>query len=646
MFQILSTYCLYAAAFAPLFLVKASFFPFIAYKALFFRMSVGLAALFFLIHLLSSLRNQEYIKKLVTRLKHPILVSAMVFAGAMTLAAALGVNPTQAFWSNFERGDGAFQLVHYVAFLVLCALTLTDRKRLERMLIVNIFVSVPVCLYALLQLTITDVNNWFVIAAGARVSGTLGNPSYLAAYLMFILSFILYFVLQKKNQWRITLSAIGIFELFILLKTGTRGAFLGLLAAVIVFVITTASRSESKKVKHWMLGTLAAIAALIVVFFATHQAAVWNNVPVLNRLVNLNSAINDIKPRLWSWGTALSGFAERPIAGWGAESFGVPFDKYYNPNHFGIESFFDRTHNIFLQYAIDGGLIVLIPWLAMFYFYYRRLARRKKDHWHTILFVLPIAYLTQGFFLFDTLPIYLGLFVLFTLVINTEHELPEEEVVPDGSLPGINKATATLLIVGFMSFGYFTLWLPAKKNQALVTALSLQNSFMGQISAREPITITPLDIMQAFEQALEQQSPIGQEETIGMYQKFVLNLVEMASQSAEAQKNPQFILELGKLIARTNELFDANTGIFPGLKQQYINGGINLRYGLSFNQRPFLERGKRLYTEALTIAPKRLEFIRVLMEVARVENDAAALTRWQSKAHEYRPDLFQKPTAN
>ena len=646
MFYKLSKFFIYASLLSPLLLVKVMFFPFIAGKAIFFRGMVDLALLCFALHLLSHIDNREFWQRFVAKLKHPLIICVAVFAILFTLTALIGVNPTQSFWSNFERGEGAFQILHYALFFIMAALLFTDKKSIERLLIVNIVVSVPMCIYAFLQLiTPIESGSAFVIAPGERVSGTLGNPSYLAAYLIFILAFLLYFFIKYKDpSWRVLIGLLFAFEFYIFLNTGTRGAFIGVVVAMLLLAAINFLITRDRHIRLALGAIFIVIVALTGTFFLTRQAKVWQNVPVLSRLINFNSALNDIRPRLWTWGSAVSGTLERPVTGWGAENFAEPFDKYYNPKHYGIESFFDRTHNIFLEYSISGGLLVLLPWLAIFWFYYQRLNRRPKDFWYSILFVTPIAYLVQGFFLFDTLPIYLVFFIFLVLSMNTEgqeiHLLPEK----GSGLRGANTATAALLAVGCGALLYYTAVIPLQKNNLLVEALVYQNTLAQNINAGGKLSVSPAQVIERFHIAMEYKSVVGQEEAVGMYQKFALNLLENASRDEKLVNDPQVRAEIRILVDDANRWYDANKGIYPGLKEQYINGGINLRAGQTFRHADYLARGREMFLDALSKAPTRLEFINVIIELAQLENDTVTLDTWSRRAAFYRPDIFKLQT--
>lgn len=628
---------MYASLFAPLVVLRSSYFPFIAGKTICFRVLIELALLCFLFHALTGLTEEE--KK---KLKHPLVIASMIFGAVFLLSAFTGVNTVQSLWSNFERGDGAFQVIHYVIFFILLVVLFPDRKKMDALLLTNIGVSLLMSAYAVGQLVNNgDANAGFFLASSSRVSGTLGNPSYLAAYLLVTLSFVVYFFIHKKALWqRITLGAIFIFETYILLHTGTRAAFLAIIIGAIILCVTNLIITKNKKIRIWLGVGLALVISLPVIFFATPTARIWSDIPLLNRIINYESALTDIKPRLWTWNSALSGFKDSPLIGYGAENFPYPFDKYYNPGHYGIESFFDRTHNIFLEYMITGGIILLLAWLSMFYFYYERLFKRQKDFWWSVLFVVPIMYFAQGFFLFDTLPIYIIFFLFMAFFISQESpvHIPDTNKKKQFSAPVI---LTFIIITGVIGYSiYYTDYLPARKNYLLTQSLMLQNTFSSQVAQGvKQVTVTPAQIIDAFHSTLKFNSPVGQEETIGMFQKFNIYLVDLIAGNKEAMKDEKFVSEIRKLVNDTNTWFDNNLNLFPGIKEKYLNGGINLRVGLSFGQPDLLARGKKLYKEALEAGPNRLEVIRVLIEVARIEKDSATFETLLAKAKSLRPDI-------
>jgi len=654
-----------AALAAPLVLFRESFFPFISVKAIFFRTSVelGLAAL--LLHLIFSTERDTW-QRLWKRLKQPLVIAVAVFTFAFIITSLAGTAPGLSFWSNFERGEGGFQVLHYLLFFLLLVLLFPKREQLRWPLFTHLIVSFFVSVYALLQLAAVQAFftasagggsalSW-IVGASTRVSGTLGNPSYLAAYLLFTFAVISYLFINYKATWlRWSLGVLFFFQVFILLKTGTRGALLGLIAAVIILLITNFFISKKQLTKQILLGLAALPIILMTFFFQYPEATVWSKIPGLDRLTNLESAVTGIQPRLWTWQSGLDGFADRPLLGWGAENFAVPFDRHYDARHFGIESFFDRTHNVFLEYAISGGLLVLIPWLAIWVVYYRVVSRRKRDIWWSVLLAMPAAYLIQGFFLFDVLAIYLALFLFLALVVNTPptpEESEQADLDAEMGASGLKVILGGLVLLIIFTNLYMTAYRPLQKNFLLT-----QGVVFDQITLSIPLENQERaqQFLQSFDKtvgnyqtAYEYDSVVGQEETIGSFTKFFISVMERITQVPPLATNSQVRARLAEVLGLANEWYEAHPTIDQNLKNRFINAAANIQYSLVptadassvvLADTEYLERGVAQLEDALMEAPNRIEYVRVLLKVSQVAGDEEARAKWLERAKELRPDM-------
>jgi tetratricopeptide (TPR) repeat protein len=120
------------------------------------------------------------------------------------------------------------------------------------------------------------------------------------------------------------------------------------------------------------------------------------------------------------WGMAFKGFQENPILGWGQEGFNYVFNKYYNPNMWGQEQWFDRTHNIFFDWLIAAGILGLLSYLALFGAFLFLVWRGKEGDGtiafsfieKSVLTGLLAAYFVHNFFVFDNLVSYILAFSL------------------------------------------------------------------------------------------------------------------------------------------------------------------------------------------------------------------------------------------
>ena len=73
---------------------------------------------------------------------------------------------------------------------------------------------------------------------GSRIISTLGNPLYVALYLTFHIFLILYFWFKTNFLWlKWVLSGLFIFEIAVFFLTGSRGAFLGIVAGFGLFFL-------------------------------------------------------------------------------------------------------------------------------------------------------------------------------------------------------------------------------------------------------------------------------------------------------------------------------------------------------------------------------------------------------------------------
>ena len=103
------------------------------------------------------------------------------------------------------------------------------------------------------------------------------------------------------------------------------------------------------------------------VFVNRFEPAVSSN-PILQRITNFSFEDETIKSRFAMWRIALEGIKERPITGWGRENYSLVFNLYFNQSFSDAkvaEIWEDRTHNVFIDELINGGIIELLAYLSL-----------------------------------------------------------------------------------------------------------------------------------------------------------------------------------------------------------------------------------------------------------------------------------------
>ena len=467
---------LFIVPFIPFLVYSSFFFPFITSKAFTWRIIIEIV---FAAWILLALLDANYRPK-----KSVILYAVFGFLVIIGLADFFGVAPVKSFWSNFERMEGYITLLHLGMFFLVISSVFkeVDWKRWWNVSLVASFLMV---LYSVLQIIgLKTINQ-----GGVRVDGTLGNAIYLAVYMLFHIFIASLFMWREwKNvalRWVYGLLILA--QAFILYYTATRGAILGLLGGLLVVAVLNIRNMESTFVRKGSIATLVGLIILIGGFVAIKDAEFIQKSPVLSRFSSLTTEELKTQGRYFVWPMALEGVKERPLLGWGQENFNYVFNKNYVPEMYRLEPWFDRAHNIFLDWAIAGGILGLLSYLALYVALLFSIWRQDTHFSRTeksILTGLIAAYFFHNFFVFDHLISYILFFSLLAY-LHSRSEAPlsahrqasgnSRPTAPPfalGNLPAVAIPAVSILLVFSL---YFANVKPIMANAFLIKALkSLQ----------------------------------------------------------------------------------------------------------------------------------------------------------------------------
>ncbi|MCD6284201.1 O-antigen ligase family protein [bacterium] len=457
-------FCLYAVLFTPLLICSKFLFPFITPKVIYFRCLVEIA-LFFYILLLFYKPNY--------RVRFTPLISAIfVYIFVMTFASIFGVNPYKSFWGNIERGEGLLTIYHLAIFFILLTCVFRTKKDWIRFFNISVFVSFLLSLYALFQ---KFGFKWTVHPGQARLMSTLGNPSYVGAYLLIHIFLILFLIntrrstemeppsadtqihtdknyLRKLSLIHFYYIAVFFLEVYVLFNTRTRGAILGLFFGALVWAFLNVVFSKQRKVK-----SVFAVLLLLLFFSAlgvwTFRNAQWiRAIPGIGRIASIS--LNDItaQNRLMSWHSGIEGWKDRPILGYGYENFNIAFNKYFNPKMYrdpGSRVWFDRAHNVLIDQLVYGGVFGILSYLAIFgvaiLFLLRRMKSKREEY--TILFSLLAGYLFQNLFVFDCLAVYISICFVLAFINSQMREFEIKKSASDAAKEGFSKSPSIFMII-------------------------------------------------------------------------------------------------------------------------------------------------------------------------------------------------------
>lgn len=504
--------------FLALYISSSMLFPFITGRNFAFRIIIELLAICWVGLMFLS---ESYRPRLT-----PLTKNVLIFLLTVTLADILGINFYRSFWSNYERMEGLIGLLHTCLLYFVASSVFISFRDWRQWLYASGLASLLVAGAGFLQ----RLGILHSFQGGVRVDGTIGNPAYLAAYLMFHIFFFLFLILWERKVWlKVILGLATIFELGIIYLTATRGVILAMgavgLLTLFIFAIRKPRYVFERYVRRFSVAVFVLALLGIVGFFVFRDTPFVRQSPVLARFANLASD-RTVQSRFLIWNTSWQGIKERPILGWGQENYYFVFSKFYNPHLWSSEPWFDRSHDLIFDWAIHAGVLGLLLYLGLLVLTGRNLwlAYKKETlsfYQVIVLESLLIAYFLQNLFVFDNLQTYILSFMFFAFsnfLAYGEARFGEAKEVKINSkgLPITQGALIALFIV-WLPLAYFLHVKPVLASQSLIQALMYQGA--GKLPETEA----------ALDKALSYNS-FGSGETIE----------QMASMSGSIAGNPQF----------------------------------------------------------------------------------------------------------
>lgn len=119
------------------------------------------------------------------RTKNPLLLPTLAFVGADLIATVASIDPAKSLFGSYQRLEGTYTDITYVALFILVVSNLRTPAQLSRLITTVILTSIPISLYGIVQHLQLDPLPWGGDVA-FRVTSTMGNAIFLAAYLIMV----------------------------------------------------------------------------------------------------------------------------------------------------------------------------------------------------------------------------------------------------------------------------------------------------------------------------------------------------------------------------------------------------------------------------------------------------------------------------
>jgi O-antigen ligase len=274
----------------------------------------------------------------------------LAFAFAMLLAAVLTDVRYTAFFGTSQRNDGALSYVA-LAILAIAASMSFDIAHLFQfrngLLVVGAFLT----FYGVLQTTGNDPFTWVLVYG--PIMGTLGNPDFMSAAIGVSAIATVWMILSTKEMLpRAGTIILLLLELFVLRRSGSLQGLLAFAFGLVVLVLA----------KLWQLNTRYGVIGIVFVGLCAIPTFLGfvNRGPLASYLFR-----STLKNRQDYWHAAIGMFKAHPLVGVGLERFGENYGLYAPQIQVVHGQITNNAHNVFLQLAATGGLLVILPYLFL-----------------------------------------------------------------------------------------------------------------------------------------------------------------------------------------------------------------------------------------------------------------------------------------
>ncbi len=488
-----------------------------------------------------------------------------------------------------------------------------------------------------------------------RLDATLGNSAYFAIYCLifiFILALRWSEVKDGKNIWLYpTLIVLNLIALF---YTGTRGTQIGLVVGTLLtlglmvfrwndskwqataigastilysFYLTAALFFNNDLLSYFAhisyayvaillvaaiatcvvtkdrfrkigAGIFVAILAIILLFQAVKENPFVKNSPTLARLASISPSDITTASRLSIWKISFVAFKERPILGYGQDNFGYIYASKFIPDKmWNLESWYDRSHDVFFDWLVAAGALGLISYLSLYVIALWLMWGKKSDmpfKERAIITGALAGYFVHNIFVFDNLISYILFFFLLAYIAfrtGSRGEVHGGKVISDDQMNMLYLPVVAILLVGTL---YMAVYRPIMVNKLLVKGLDI-NRLMQTMSFADAVKVE----QEAFEKAIAMHT-VGSEEAREQYLQTAVRIAQVTiPEDVPAADKQRSIDAINSMVA----------GARKDVENSYEAHKSDVRmlsiYGMFFNGINDGVSAEKVLTQAHSLAPKK-----------------------------------------
>jgi len=411
----------------------------------------------------------------------PFDIPILLFLVSQIISTLLSINTRTSIWGYYSRFHGGLiSTLCYILLYYAYANNLINKSKPYLITLKSLHVilttALIVSLYAILEHFGIDKHIWIQDVQN-RVFSTLGQPNWLAAYLLVLIPISLALLLKAKSKKSITIYCLLITIFYsALLFTKSRSGFLGLTIAYLIFWILTLIKNKLKSFP-WKKSLLITIYLLLITlligtpytpsikqFTAKHSFPKQNVFPNdLGAPTVATGGSSSVDIRKVVWQGAVDIWKNYPIFGSGVATFAYSYYNFRPVAHNLLSEWdflYNKAHNEFLNFLATTGAFGLTSYcLIILWFTIWTIKNIKLNTKYQILNISLLAgflgLAVSNFFGFSVVPVALFFFLWPALAVDLTQTPAKKHQQQKAYSPALSSNQYIFIILIIILTGYF-----------------------------------------------------------------------------------------------------------------------------------------------------------------------------------------------
>ncbi|KKQ85109.1 MAG: hypothetical protein UT08_C0010G0036 [Candidatus Woesebacteria bacterium GW2011_GWB1_38_8] len=413
-------------------------------------------------------------------------IPLIIFLTSQTLSTLISIDSRTSLLGYYSRFHGGLLSSYSYALLYWAFVSNMDRQKTLNAIKSLLASATVVSLYAILQHFGIDAHIW-VQDVKNRVFSTLGQPNWLAAWLVAIIPVIWAMAVSNfkiqvssfKSLYKLIWILLSILFFLTLLYTRSRSGLLAFgISSIIFWSLSWFTLLKNKTEKGNLIRTflICNLSFVILVLVSgtpwttklkdiLYKSATINIQPVVIQGPALETGGSESGTiRRIVWRGAIDIWKHYPILGTGVETFALSYYQFRQVEHNLVSEWdylYNKAHNEYLNFAATTGTFGLLSYIILIGAIIFQIAKElRKNVTPTSYFLLPTSFLAgfvsiliTNFFGFSVVPVALLFFLFPALAVGLTTGYNQEGNKIEHST-GLNSTQKTGIIVILLVTGY------------------------------------------------------------------------------------------------------------------------------------------------------------------------------------------------